>query len=158
MHSISLFNTFTVYRHSVDNVLFSISNALSVCYKESKVSLESSVTLCKLYAPAFCCSYLHLHLPPFLPPQPSFFPLSISHWESHLKEENRDGKNKSGDARTRGAENTKHLWVFNTKPCTDTRVHTHTEVYIGTHFSLKHAHVYTNTLCWVLSAPLVQVE
>lgn len=69
----------------------------------------TSVMLYKLYPPAFCCSLPRLPLsPPFLFQTLSFSPLSISRSYSHLKEENRARKNKHGNARTRGGENTKH--------------------------------------------------
>ena len=84
------------------------------------------VMLYKLYPPAFCRSAL-------LSPSVSTFsfanPLSIN---SHLKEENREGKNKYGDARTRGGENTKHRWVLNTKPL-HRRWRTHTLTHTNTH-------------------------
>ena len=123
-----------------------------------------------------CINFIHLHfvarslasfgLPPFF--QPSFSTLAISRWYSHLKEENRARKNKHGDARTRGGENTKHRWVLNTKPSTDAGVHTHKHTHAHTHRGVyKHTllsgttartHVHKHTLCWVLADPLVLVE
>lgn len=145
LHSISLFNTFTVYRHSADNVLFSISNALTVCYKESKVCLESTVTLSKLYPPAFCCSYLHLHLPPF-PPNPLSFhsPSAIGSliWERRTETE----KIRVG-MQGRVAQRILSTYGCLTQSPVQTPMCIHTQRCIWAHISHLSMHTYTQTHC-----------
>lgn len=99
--------------------------------------------LCKLYPPAFCCSFLHLHLPPFFPNPLSFhFPsaIGILIWERRTDTE-RISMGMQGHVVER---------ILSTYGCltqspvqTPVCMHTHRGVY--RHISHVSMHTYTQT-------------